>query len=295
MGKLGKTTLAAAVAAPFDPTGASLAVAVGGGASWVTRSAYRKFTGRSDTSGTEGNLDQDDIAHLRHIVRTITASTIGLGTSGALSMALPHYTVPAAINAGFLIYYVSELHRLATKAGGKRVLIRSIKTHQLVADIAVATAVKTVFLILFMGHDFDVLVNSIDHSQELYLGHMDTGVTPSVENLPASELAQWHAAVSENDLLQVTQGLADAPVTAFQEYMIGTDEAPVWGSEASHELGPLGTLFLGTVVAGVEQAVRIGAEDPSEKLVGRIQYAYEDRYGTQNNAPSHITTTERLY
>ncbi|KAL8723332.1 MAG: hypothetical protein Q9181_007309 [Wetmoreana brouardii] len=290
MGKLKKTTLGVVAVAPFDPSGTALAVALGSGAALATRSAWRKLTGNSDQSdafdGPEivGNLtysantaitkqqNKDDIARLRHIVRSITASTIGLGVSSALSIGLPYNTVPATINAGFLSYYIRELHTLATKAGGKRALVGMIKTHQLVADVALATALKTVFLILFLGHDFDVMVDSLAHSSELILAHMDTGVTPPVENLPHSELAEWHAALSEHGVFPLTQGLVDAPPAAVQEAMIGTDDAAVWGSEAAHQMGPEGILLVGTVIAGVEQGVRIAMEDPSEKLVGRMQH-----------------------
>ncbi|KAL8762017.1 MAG: hypothetical protein Q9184_001909 [Pyrenodesmia sp. 2 TL-2023] len=279
MGKLKKTALGAVAAAPFDPSGTALAVAVGSGAALVTRSAWRKLTGNSDQSDafddpeTVGNLNKDDIARLRHIVRSITASTIGLGVSGTLSVGLPYHIVPASINAGILSYYVRELHTLATKAGSKRALVRMIKTHQLVADVAVATALKTVILILFLGHDFGVMVDSLAHSSELILAHMDTGVTPPVENLPHSEVAEWHTAFSQHGVLPLTQGLADAPPAAVQEALIGTEAAAVWGSEAAHQLGPGGILLVGTVIAGVEQGVRIAMEDPSEKLVGRIQHS----------------------
>ena len=57
-------------------------------------------------------------------------------------------------------------------------LVGMIETHQLVADVALATAIKTVFLILFLGHDFDVIVDSLSHSSELIFAHTDTGVTP---------------------------------------------------------------------------------------------------------------------
>ncbi|KAL8919103.1 MAG: hypothetical protein Q9172_005133 [Xanthocarpia lactea] len=73
-----------------------------------------------------------------------------------------------------------KLYTLATKAGGKRALVGMIKTHRLVADVALATVLKTVFLLLFLGHDFDVMADSLAHSPELVLAHMDTGVTPPV-------------------------------------------------------------------------------------------------------------------
>ncbi|KAL8780305.1 MAG: hypothetical protein Q9213_006529 [Squamulea squamosa] len=291
MGKLKKTALGAVAAAPFDPSGTALVVALGSGAALATRSGWRKLTGNSDQSDafdgpeTVGNLtysantaitkqqNKDDIAHLHHIVRSITASIIGLGVSSALSIALPYHIVPATINAGTLCYYIRKLHTLATKAGGKRALSRMIKTHQLLADVAVATALKTVFLIFFLGHDFDVMVNSLAHSSELISAHMDTGVTPSVENLPYSDVAEWHAALSEHGVFPLTQGLADALPEAVQEEMIGTDDAAVWGSEAAHQMGPQGILLMGTVIAGVEQWVRVAMEDPSEKLVGRMQHS----------------------
>ena len=100
---------------------------------------------------------------------------------------------------------------------------------------------------------------------------MDTGVTPSVENLPDSELAQQHAELSEHEVFSVAQGLVDALPEAVQVGMIGTDDPAVWGSDAAHQMGPAGILMVGTTIAGVEQAVRIMLEDPSEKLVGRMQ------------------------
>ncbi|KAI9827240.1 MAG: hypothetical protein M1832_005378 [Thelocarpon impressellum] len=201
--------------------------------------------------------NKDDIARFRHIVRSITASTIGLGASSALSSVLPYHIVPATINAGFLSYYIRELRPLATKAGGKRALVGMIKTHQLVEDVALATVIKTLFLILFLGHDFDVMVDSMAHSSELIFAHIDTGVTPPVENLPHSEVAEWHAALSEHGVFPLTQGLVDAPPEAVQEAMIGTDDAAVWGSEAAHQMGPEGILLVGTVIAGVEQGLRM--------------------------------------
>ncbi|KAL8899581.1 MAG: hypothetical protein Q9207_006117 [Kuettlingeria erythrocarpa] len=280
MGKLTKTTLAAVAAAPFDPSGTALVVAVGSGVTLGTRSAWRKLTGTSDRSGAldddpktvVGNLNKDDITRLHEIVRAITGSIIGLGASGALSTVLPYHTVPFVINAGFLIRYIRELGTLAAKAGGKRALFRMMKPHELVEDVALATALKTVFLILFLGHDFEVMADSLAHSSELILAHMDTGVTPPAENLPQSEVAQWHAALSEHGVLPLTQALVDAPPEAVQEAMIGTDAAAVWGSEAAHQLGPLGTLLVGTATAGVEQVVRKAMEDPSEKLVGRTRH-----------------------
>ncbi len=223
------------------------------------------------TLPSRNKKNEDDIARLHHIVRSITASIIGLGTSGALSTVLPYHTIPATINAGFLKYYIGQLRILATKAGGTRALLRSARAHQLFADVALATGLKTAFLILFVGHDFDVMVNSFSHSSELFFAHMDTGVTPPVETLPASEAAQWHAAFSEHGVLPLTQGLVDAPPAAVQEAMIGTDEPAVWGSEAAHRMGPEGIVLVGTVIAGVEQGVRIAMEDPSEKLVGKMQ------------------------
>lgn len=64
MGKLAKTTLGAIAAVPFDPSGAALAVAVGGGTTWIARSAWRKVTGssssdRSDAPETVGKLVSD--------------------------------------------------------------------------------------------------------------------------------------------------------------------------------------------------------------------------------------------
>lgn len=65
MGKLKKTTLGAVAAAPFDPSGTALAVALGSGTTWITRSAWRKLTGSSDRSDesdgpeTAGNLVSD--------------------------------------------------------------------------------------------------------------------------------------------------------------------------------------------------------------------------------------------
>ncbi|KAL8855864.1 MAG: hypothetical protein Q9178_007484 [Gyalolechia marmorata] len=281
MGKLTKTTLGAIAAVPFDPSGTALVVAFGSGTALVTRSGWRKLTGNSDGPETVRNLltaitkqqNKDDIARLRHIVRSITASIIGLGASSALSTALPYHLVPATINAGFLCHYVRELHTLATKAGGKRALVGMIKTHQLVADVALATVLKTVFLLLFLGHDFDVMADSLAHSPDLVLAHMDTGVTPPVDNLPHSEVAEWHMALSEHGVLPFTQELADAPPAALQEAMIGTDAAAVWGSDAAHQMGPAGILLMGTAIAGVEQGVRIALEDPSEKLVGRMQHS----------------------
>ncbi|KAI9780367.1 MAG: hypothetical protein M1816_003095 [Peltula sp. TS41687] len=291
MGKLKKITLGAAAAAPFDPTGTMLAVALGSGAALTTRSAWRKVAGSSDPSdesdGPEavGNLTYpantvvtnqkniDDIVRLRQIVRSITASTIGLTTSTALSTTLPYHIIPATINAGVLIKYIHELHALATKAGGKGALIRSIRTHQLVADVAIATVLKIIFLILFLGHDFEVMANAMAHSSELILAHTDTGVTPLVEQLPGSEVAEWHAAVSAHGVLPWTQGLVDALPEAVQEGMIGTDDPAVWGSEAAHRMGLEGILLVGTVIAGVDQGVRIAMEDPSVKLVGRMQHS----------------------
>ena len=148
-----------------------------------------------------------------------------------------------------------------------------IKTHQLIVDVALATALKTVFLILFLGHDLDVMADSLAHSSELIHAHMDTGVTPPVDNLPHSEVAQWHDAFSDHGVLPFTQGLVDALPEAAQEAMIGTDDAAVWGSDAAHQMGPQGILFMGAVITGVEQAVRIAMEDPSSKLVGRMQHS----------------------
>lgn len=96
-------------------------------------------------------------------------------------------------------------------------------------------------------------------------------MTPLVEKLPASELAQWHADLSQHGVFPVTQGLVDALPEAVQVGMIGTDDPAVWGSEAAHMLGPARILVVGTTIAGVEQAVKIAMEDPSEKLVGRMQ------------------------
>ncbi|KAL8835129.1 MAG: hypothetical protein Q9176_007123 [Flavoplaca citrina] len=291
MGKLTKTTLGAVAAAPFDPISTMLVVALGSGATLATRSAWRKLTGKSDQSNafvgskTVGNLtysantaitkqqNKDDIARLRHIVRSITASTIGLGTSSALSVALPYHIVPAAINAGLLIKYIRDLRTLAIKAGSIGALVGMIETHQLVADVALATAIKTVFLLLFLGHDFDVMVDSLSHSSELIFAHTDTGVTPPVENLPHSQVAEWHMAFSEHGVLPLTQGLADALPAAVQEEMIGTNYAAVWGSEAAHQMGPEGILLMGTAIAAVEQGTRIAMEDPSDKLVGRMQHS----------------------
>lgn len=50
MGKLKKTALGAVAAAPFDPSGTMLAVAVASGTTLVTRSAWRKLTGNSNQS-----------------------------------------------------------------------------------------------------------------------------------------------------------------------------------------------------------------------------------------------------
>ncbi len=212
-----------------------------------------------------------DINRLRHIVRSITAGTIGLTTSAALSTALPYHIVPAAINGGLLVHYIPELRRLAVQAGGKRALLHSIRTHQLVVDIALATTLKVIFLVLCLGHDFDVMANTAANASDLILAHMDTGVTPPVENLPESEVAEWHAALSEHGPLPITQGLMDVLPAAVQEGLIGTDAPAVWGSEAAHNLGPEGILLMGTVIAGVEQGVRIALEDPSQKLVAKLQ------------------------
>ncbi|KAL8941755.1 MAG: hypothetical protein Q9211_001684 [Gyalolechia sp. 1 TL-2023] len=216
--------------------------------------------------------NKDDIASLRHIIYSITANTIGLGVSSALSIGLPYHTVPAVINAGFLISSIRKFRTLAAKAGGKRALVGMIKTRQLIADVALAAALKIVFFILFMGHDFEVVADSLGHAPQLMLAHMDTGVTPPVENLPHTEVAEWHAGLSQHGVLPVTQGLVDALPEAVQEAMIGTDDAAVWGSEPAHQLGPEGMLLVGTAIAGVEQVVRITAEDPSRKLVGRMQH-----------------------
>ena len=62
MGKLTKTTLGAVAAAPFDPSGTALVVAIGGVTTLGTRSVWRKLTGNSDRSdgpGTVGNLVSD--------------------------------------------------------------------------------------------------------------------------------------------------------------------------------------------------------------------------------------------
>lgn len=64
MGKLKKTTLGAIVAAPFDPSGAALVIALGSGTTWIVRSAGRKLIGRSKASDdpeteTVGNLVSD--------------------------------------------------------------------------------------------------------------------------------------------------------------------------------------------------------------------------------------------
>ncbi len=115
------------------------------------------------------------------------------------------------------------------------------------------------------------MANTMAHSSELILGHMDTGVTPPVENLSESGFAQWHAAYSEEGVLPLTQGAVDALPAAVQEGMIGSAEPAVWGSEAAHSLGSEGILLVGTVIAGVEQGVRIAMEDPTEKLIGRMQ------------------------
>lgn len=152
-----------------------------------------------------------------------------------------------------------------------------INTHQFVADVALATALKTVFLILFLGHDFEVLADSLAHSPELISAHVDTGVTPPVEHLPHSEIAEWHAALSEHGVLPLTQELVDAPPEAVQEVMIGTNEAAVWGSEAAHKLGAEGILLVGTIIAGLEQWVKIVMENPSEKLLGRMQHSWKSK------------------
>lgn len=57
MGKLKKTTLGAVAAAPFDPSGAALVLAVGSGVTLITRSAWRKVTGSGPE--TVGNLVSD--------------------------------------------------------------------------------------------------------------------------------------------------------------------------------------------------------------------------------------------
>lgn len=100
---------------------------------------------------------------------------------------------------------------------------------------------------------------------------MDTGVTPLVEKLPGSEVAQWHAAFSEHGVLPISQGVVDVLPAAVQEEMIGTSDPAVWGSEAAHRMGAEGILFVGTMIAGMDQWVRIAMEDPSERLVRRMQ------------------------
>lgn len=102
---------------------------------------------------------------------------------------------------------------------------------------------------------------------------MDTGVTPLVEKLPPSEVAQWHAAFSEHGVLPLTHGLMDALPDALQQGMIGTNDPAVWGSEAAHRMGPEGILLDGTVIAGVDQGVRLALEDPSDKLLGRTMHS----------------------
>lgn len=65
MGKLRNITLGAVAAAPLDPSGAALALAIGSGTTWITRGAWRKLTGsshRSDASDgpeTAGSLVSD--------------------------------------------------------------------------------------------------------------------------------------------------------------------------------------------------------------------------------------------
>ena len=59
MGKLTMTALGAVAAAPFDPTGTALVVAVGSGTALVTRSGWRRLVGNSDGPKTVRNLVSD--------------------------------------------------------------------------------------------------------------------------------------------------------------------------------------------------------------------------------------------